>query len=438
MRALFSHQVVTPSGVEPATICIESGTITHVLPNRIPEAVDLGHWTISPGIVDTHVHINEPGRTDWEGYTTATQAAVAGGITTLVDMPLNCLPVTTTAEALRLKMEAIREKMWVDCGFWGGVVPESLPHLPALLQAGVLGVKSFLIDSGIPEFPPMDATHLRPALATLRHAKKPYLIHAELDLGAQVPPGDARSYRRFLASRPPDWEQQAIETMIALCRETGGSVHIVHLSHAGALTAIRTARSQGLPFSVETCPHYLVLEADTIPDGTPIHKCCPPIREHANRESLWQGLAEGVIDMVVSDHSPCLPALKELERGDLEQAWGGIASLQFSLPLVWTECRNRGYSLNQLAQWMSAAPAVLCGLGDIKGRIAPGYRADLVVWDPEQQVRITIDSIRHRHKETPYLDRLVFGQVKQTWLGGTCIFDEGTIIDQPIGQKIMR
>ncbi len=333
--------------------------------------LDVGELVVSPGIVDCHVHINEPGRTDWEGFTTATRAAAAGGVTTLVDMPLNCLPVTTTRAALETKLAATAGQLCVDVGFWGGVIPGNARDLAGLARAGALGCKAFLVHSGIDEFPNATEADLRQAMPVLRALGLPLLAHAELDLGGVTPEvaraGDPRAYRAYLASRPPAWEDQAIRLLVALCRETGCAVHVVHLSSASSLPTLRAAKAEGLPITVETCPHYLCLEAETIPDGATHFKCAPPIREHANREALWGALADGTIDLVISDHSPCTPALKLPERGDFQNAWGGIASLQLGLPAVWTEARRRGHGLHELATWMSARPAALAGLGARKG-----------------------------------------------------------------------
>ncbi len=339
------------------------------------------------------MHVNEPGRTEWEGFTTATRAAAAGGVTTLVDMPLNCIPVTTTGAALETKRAACANQLAVDVGFWGGVIPGNAGDLPGLARAGVLGCKAFLIHSGIDEFPNASEGDLRRAMPVLRGLGLPLLAHAELDVGAAAPDGhahadahgDPRSYDAYLASRPRAWEDAAIRLLIALCRETGCAVHIVHLSSASSLPALRAAKDEGLPITVETCPHYLCFEAEAIPDGATHFKCAPPIREHENREALWRALGDGTIDLVISDHSPCTPALKVPERGDFQQAWGGIASLQLGLAAVWTEARRRGHGLADIAAWMSERPARLAGLAARKGRIAPGLDADLVVWDPDEE-----------------------------------------------------
>jgi allantoinase len=438
--AFRSSRVVLPSGVGPATVVIEGERIAEVVTGdgRVPGADDFGDRVIGPGLVDCHVHINEPGRTEWEGFETATRAAAAGGVTSLVDMPLNSLPVTTTASALQQKLAASRGKCFVDVGFWGGVVPGNSAALGELAEGGVLGCKAFLVHSGIDEFPNTSPADLREAMPVLRDAGLPLLAHAELDLGAALEAEDPRAYRRYLESRPPAWEDEAIRLLIELCRETRCAVHIVHLSSAGSLPLLRAAKAEGLPITVETCPHYLCLEAELIPDGATYFKCAPPIRGRANREALWDGLFEGVIDFVITDHSPCTPALKLPELGDFEQAWGGIASLQLGLPAVWTEARQRGAELGALFRWMSAAPAKFAGLGQSKGRIAAGFDADLVLLDPEATSLVTAESLFFRHKISPYLGRELSGRVHATWLRGSCVYDGEGHPEGPVGRHLLH
>ena len=414
-----------PGGVAPAAIAISSGRITDILPTA-PTGRAVTQWgtaVIAPGMVDCHVHMNEPGRTEWEGFETATRAAAAGGGTTLVDMPLNCIPVTTTRAALEQKVEACQGQCFVDVGFWGGVVPGNARDLAELAEAGVLGCKAFLVHSGIDEFPNSTELDLERAMPVLRDHGLPLLAHAELDLGSAPPTGDPRAYHSFLESRPPAWEEAAIRLLIDLCRKTRCHVHIVHLSSASSLGMLRDAKAEGLPVTVETCPHYLCLEAEAIPDGATQYKCAPPIREHSNREALWAGLFEGVIDFVITDHSPCTPGLKQQSLGDFHAAWGGIASLQLGLPAVWTEARRRGASLELLTKWLSTAPAQFAGVAGEKGQIKVGMLADLVIWDPEQSFRVTEDALFIRHKLSPYLDREMFGRVHQTLLAGAVVFD---------------
>jgi len=441
------ERTVLDSAVQPATVIVNGGKISAVLAiDAVVEAhreVTIERGVLLPGLVDTHVHINEPGRTEWEGFNTATRAAAAGGITTIVDMPLNCTPVTTTADALHQKLASLQGKLWVDCGFWGGVVPESIDQLPELLAAGVLGVKSFTIHSGIDDFPMVEERHIRQAIRTLAPSGLPYLIHAELEREHIEPPEIGSSYRNFLSSRPRCWENDAIDMVIRLAREArqeglNANLHIVHLSSAEAIPALGRAREEGLNITAETCPHYLTLFAESIPNGKTLFKCCPPIREYENREQLWQGLADGVIEFVVSDHSPCTPSLKHIDSGDLEHAWGGISSLQFGLCLVWTEARQRGYSIEQVVDWMSTRPAKFAGLGDRKGRIAAGYDADMCVFEHDIEYQIDASIIQHRHKLTPYEGRRVTGVVNRTFLRGQEIFAAGEMLDKPIGRILLH
>ncbi|NIB40943.1 allantoinase AllB [Pseudomaricurvus alkylphenolicus] len=444
--ALRSQRVITPEGIRAATVKINDGVIEAVLPhNENPGCTveDLGNQVLMPGLVDTHVHINEPGRTDWEGFNTATQAAAAGGITTLVDMPLNCIPVTINKQALHEKMEAVVDKLWVDVGFWGGVIPDSVDDLDELLSAGVLGVKSFLIDSGIEEFPNMTEEDLRKAMPILAKHNAPYLIHAELDSEDTEPPVIGDSYQTFLESRPKQWENDAIDLMIKLTRELKQEghhckTHIVHLSSAEALENISAARSEGLGVSAETCPHYLTLFSENIPDGKTLFKCCPPIRENSNREQLWQAIKDGVIDFIVSDHSPCTPQLKHIDSGDVEKAWGGISALQFGLPLIWTDALDRGFELEEVSRLMSAATADFAGLGHIKGRIAESYHADLLVFNDGAEYLISNDMIKHRHKITPYEGKAVVGEVMATYLRGTKVFENDQFVTGPAGQPLLK
>jgi len=422
--ALRSSRVVTPAGVRPATVLVERGRIAAVTSETLTDVPvhDLGDRVLAPGIVDCHVHVNEPGRTEWEGFASATRAAAAGGVTALVDMPLNSEPVTTDAPALLAKRAACEGKCAVDVGFWGGVVPGNVAALPGLAEEGALGCKAFLVDSGIDSFPRASAEDLRAAMPVLRDLGLPLLAHAELDLGS--PAAGEVDYGAYLASRPPSWEEAAIRVLVELCAETGCRVHIVHLSAASSLPVLRRAKERGLPITVETCPHYLCFEAESIPPFATEFKCAPPIREHDNREKLWAGLFEGVIDFVITDHSPCLPALKLRERGDFMAAWGGIASLGLGLPAVWSEAVRRGATVFDIARWMSAGPADFAGLGQRKGRLAPGYDADFVIWEPEQRFVVEPDALFMRHRVTPYLGRELLGRVHETWLRGRRVFGE--------------
>ena len=400
-----STRVVTPEGVCPADVRIRDGRIEAVgAPSGAP-ALDVGDRVVMPGIVDSHVHVNEPGRTEWEGFETATRAAAAGGITTIVDMPLNSRPTTTTVAGLEAKRRSAEGKCRVDVAFWGGVVPGNAGELRAM---GLPGYKCFLVPSGVDEFPHVTERDLREAMPLIASMGAVLLVHAELAVEA---PRNG-SYSGWLRSRPREAENRAIEMMISLCREHRCRVHIVHLSSADAVDAIARAQREGLSITAETCPHYLTFAAEEIGDGETHFKCAPPIRERENRERLWAALAAGTIDMVVSDHSPCVP---ELKKGDFASAWGGIASLQFTLPAVWTEAHRRGHSLEDLARWMCAAPARLAGL-DRKGSIEAGKDADLVVWNPE--ATFVVERVLHRHPLTPYRGRTLTGVVERTFVRG--------------------
>ncbi|MEO5821519.1 MAG: allantoinase AllB [Vicinamibacteraceae bacterium] len=441
-RGLSSLRIVRPDGVGPGTVLFSGGRIEAVVPERIvmPDVEDVGDRVVSPGLVDSHVHVNDPGR-DWEGFETATRAAAAGGVTTLVDMPLNSSPVTTTPAALAAKLAASEGKRFVDVGLWAGVVPGNGGDLISLARAGVLGGKAFMVPSGIDEFPHVGERELREAMPVLRDHGLPLLAHAELDVGRDLgapTPADPRSYAGYVASRPRAWEDAAIGLLIDLCRETRCPVHIVHLGSASAVDAIRRARDEGLPLTVETCPHYLCLEAEAIPDGATQFKCAPPIRDRENRDALWAALFEGVIDAIVSDHSPCPPAMKLAERGDFMAAWGGIASLQHGLSVVWTEAARRGARLDQLSAWMSTAPARLAGRQRSKGRLATGYDADLVVWDPDESFTVSADGLFYRHPISPYVGAALRGRVHRTFLRGHEVYDGQGHPAGPIGRVLLH
>lgn len=412
---LRSDAVYTPEGPHPASVYIRNGLITAVADRSASVAtkqdVDLGDLALLPGLVDTHVHVNEPGRTEWEGFATATAAAAAGGVTTIIDMPLNSLPPTVTAAALEVKRAAAAGQCAVDVGFWGGAIPGNLGDLAGLHEAGVFGFKCFLAPSGVDEFPPLDWAGLEAILDRLSTMDTLLIVHAE-DPAELVEPGV--SYAEFLASRPPRAEQRAIAGLIDRAARYGTRVHILHLSSAGALGMIADARAAGVRITAETCPHYLTLAAERIPDGATEFKCCPPIRDETNRDELWQGLKAGIIDCVVSDHSPAPPSLK---RGGFGEAWGGIASLQLGLSAVWTEAHRRGHPLHDVVRWMAAAPADLVGLRR-KGRIAPGCDADLVAFAPDEEFTVDAAGLRHRHPVTPYDGTRLRGVVRQTWLRG--------------------
>ncbi|MDT7639315.1 MAG: allantoinase [Pseudonocardiales bacterium] len=407
----------------PAAVVLDGGRIEAVLDRDAPVVADreivLGAGEVLlPGLVDTHVHVNEPGRTEWEGFASATRAAAAGGVTTLIDMPLNSLPPTVDAAALAVKRKAADGQCSVDVGFWGGAVPGNLADLAPLHEAGVFGFKCFLLPSGVDEFPPLDRAGLAAALAEVAAMGALMIVHAE-DPGL-VTDAHGRRYADFLASRPRAAEDTAIAGLLELAEQTGARVHVLHLSSADALPMIARAKAAGLPITAETCPHYLALTAEEVPDGDTRFKCCPPVREEGNRDALWQGLADGTIDAVVSDHSPSTADLKRLDSGDFGEAWGGIASLQLGLPVVWTEARRRGHELTAVLTWMSARTAALAGLRG-KGGIAAGADADLVVFAPDESFTVDVDRLHHRNPITPYAGRTLTGVVRSTWLRGELI-----------------
>lgn len=435
-RVLRSTRVVTGGAVRPASVHVRGGVITAVAGHaEVPPGCpleDAGDLVIMPGVVDAHVHINEPGRTEWEGFATATRAAAAGGVTTLVDMPLNSLPPTTTVAHLEAKVAASEGQRHVDVGLWGGAVPGNAGELRAMLDAGALGFKCFMVDSGVPEFGHVGEADLGAAMAALAGTGAPLLVHAELpgpiEAAAAAAAGlDPRTYAAWLRSRPREAEDQAIALLAALCRAHRARVHVVHLASSSALDILTAARDEGLPLSAETTPHYLHFAAEEIPDGATPFKCAPPIRERDNREALWGALRRGLVEMVVSDHSPCSPALKKMEAGDFVAAWGGIAGLQLGLPVVWTGARARGASLADLAAWMCRAPAALAGLAGQKGEIAPGHDADLLIWDPDATFTVDPAALQHRHPVTPYAGATLHGVVQETWLRGEKIYDRGTL-----------
>jgi allantoinase len=445
LQAFIARRVVTPEGIRPAAILVDAERIKAVVsPDQVPpegyKIYDFGEAAILPGLVDSHVHINDPGRAEWEGFETATQAAAAGGYTLLVDMPLNCLPATTTVAALQAKRAAARGRCRIDWAAWGGVVNDNQRDIEALAAAGVRGFKCFLIHPGIDGFTMVTDRELRAALPHVARTGLPLLVHAELPgpidrATAALADADWSRYSTYLQSRPDEAELTAIRLMLSLCREYGIRLHIVHLSTSLALQELRAARSEGLPVSVETCPHYLHLTAETIGDGATLSKCAPPIRSRDNCERLWQGLREGTIDLVVTDHSPCLPAMKRLAEGNFQTAWGGIASLSVALPLMWTEARRRGFTLLDLTRWMAGEPARLAGCHLRKGRLASGYDADFVVFDLDREFVVTEDRLHYRHPISPYLGETLRGVVKATYLRGNPVFAEGAFPGEAGGRE---
>ena len=441
--ALRSHRVVMPKGVRPATIVIQNGRIVDLLPHDADIAdatlIDVGHRAILPGVIDPHVHINEPGRTAWEGFDTATKAALAGGLTTLVDMPLNSAPVTTSVINLEIKRAATKGQLHANVGFWGGVVPGNAGEIEPLIAAGILGFKAFLTHSGIDDFPNATEDDLRQVMPILARHQLPLLVHCELSVEDDAwKQNDHRSYSNYLASRPKSWEDEAVAMMIRLCEEFHCPTHIVHLSSANSIAPIAAAKARGLPLTVETGQHYLYFNAEDIADGQTQFKCAPPIRERANNEQLWAALQAGIIDFVATDHSPAPPALKQLESGDFTTAWGGIASLQLALPVLWTAARQRGATLPDLARWLSENPARLIGQRHKKGRIAVGYDADLIVLDPEKTFVVREEMIQHKHKVSPYICQELWGVVEQTFLKGMQVYEHPAFTHLNQGELLTR
>ncbi|OKI61938.1 allantoicase [Streptomyces sp. MJM1172] len=436
---LRSTRVITPGGTRAASVAVAAGKITAVLAHdaEVPAGArleDFGDDVLLPGLVDTHVHVNDPGRTEWEGFWTATRAAAAGGITTILDMPLNSLPPTTTVGHLRIKQDVARAKAHVDVGFWGGALPDNVKDLRPLHDAGVYGFKCFLSPSGVEEFPQLDQERLATSLAEITGFGGLLIVHAEdphhLESAPQNP---GPKYADFLASRPRDAENTAIQNLIDQARRLNARVHVLHLSSSDALPLIAAAKAEGVRITVESCPHFLTLTAEEVPDGATEFKCCPPIREAANQDLLWDALADGTIDCVVSDHSP---STADLKTGDFATAWGGISSLQLGLPAIWTEARRRGRTLEDVVRWMSAAPAALAGL-DAKGAIEAGRDADFAVLAPDETFTVDPAELHHRNQVTAYAGKTLYGVVKSTWLRGTRIADHGTPTE-PTGRLLER
>jgi len=441
-----SERVVTAEGLRPAAVQIRDGTIVAVGDfDDVADGgdvVDAGTDVVAPGLVDIHVHVNEPGRTEWEGFATATRAAAAGGVTTIVDMPLNCIPPTVSVEALDRKRAAARDQCHVDVGFWAGAVPGNLDALADLHAAGVFGFKAFLVDPGVDEFRHLTADQLEDTMSRLAALDALTVVHAEdaevIAAEARVwDRRDPRSYRAYLRSRPDDAECRAVEQVAGMVRRTGARTHVLHLSSAMALEPLRTASDIGDPLTAETCPHYLTLEAASIPDGATAYKCAPPIRGTVNRDRLWAALADGTLGAVASDHSPCPPELKHADTGDFRRAWGGIASLQVGLAVTWTSARRRGHTPVHLARWMSTGPAGIVGLSG-KGVLAPGYDADICVWDPDASWVIDGAALEHRHPVTPYQGMRVHGRVTATFLRGRLVFERGAVVGPPSGRLLAR
>ena len=447
-QAFIADRVVTPKGTRRAAVLVEDGSegrIRAICDVRdIPadaSVADFGRSAILPGLVDSHVHINEPGRTDWEGFATATRAAAAGGYTTLVDMPLNCLPETTTFEALEAKRKAAAGQCLVDWAAWGGAVANNQADLLPLARAGVCGFKCFLIYPGCDGFTMIDREELERALPAIAESSLPLLVHAELagpidEAITGLAEADWSSYATYLASRSDEAELQAIRMMIELCRRYKFRLHIVHLSTARALPEIRAAREEGLPLTIETCPHYLYFAAEEIPDGATLFKCAPPIRSAANREELWQALRDGLIDLIATDHSPCPPEMKRPDAGRFDLAWGGIAGLSVALPVVWTEASKHGFRLEHVIRWMSAEPARLASLSGRAGSLEPGRDANFVVFDPDTEFEVSADALRFRHPISPYVGERLRGAVQATYLRGKPVYQSGRFDSSMRGREL--
>lgn len=442
------QHVVAEGSVGPASVHITRGYVSSIsIFEDVPAGCELieadPESIVMPGLVDTHVHVNEPGRTDWEGFETATRAAAAGGVTTIVDMPLNSIPATTTLAGFNKKLAATAGKLHVDVGFWGGVVPGNTDELAKLWDAGVVGFKCFLIHSGVDEFPNVTEDDLRQAMPELTRLGALLIVHAEvpgpLEACCQTPDhAPSSSYETFLRSRPRAAENEAVELMIRLSRETGCRIHIVHHSSADCLPLLKRAKTFGLPLTAETCPHYLHFAAEDVPEGATEFKCCPPIRERENREQLWNSLRDGTIDFIVSDHSPCPPEMKLRKEGDFMKAWGGISSLQLRLPVVWTEASARGFTIEEIARWLCVGPARQVGLDNLKGSIKPGAEADIVIWNPNAEFRVEPERLHHRHKLTPYAGEVLRGVIEKTFLRGHMVYDGGEFFPYPGGRVILR
>ncbi|CAN5534891.1 allantoinase AllB [soil metagenome] len=440
MLVIHSNQTVFADGIREAFVYIDNGVIT-AIENHKPAGndytlLDAKDLILMPGVIDPHVHINEPGRTEWEGFDTATKAAIAGGVTTVIDMPLNASPVTTTVKAFEEKLQATEDKLHCNVGFWGGIIPGNENEIEGLIEKGVLGFKAFLTHSGIDEFPNATEADLRKAMPIIARYGLPLLVHCELTDDIQRSTDNVKSYINYLNTRPKKWEDDAIALMIRLSDEFDCWVHIVHLSSANGIALIKGAKYRGVKITVETGQHYLYFNAENIGDGQTQFKCAPPIRELENNEQLWQALKTGIIDFVATDHSPATPALKETESGNFMKAWGGIASLQFALPVLWTVAKKHDCNIEYIVKWLCENPAKLIGKSASKGKIAVGFDADLVIMDETELFTVAENIIHHKHKITPYLNEALFGVVKQTYIGGTLVYNNGNFVNLNAGKQV--
>ena len=425
---IHSTRVLINEKLIEATITIKDGIIAEVQNGKpdIKELISHGDDVIMPGLIDSHVHINEPGRTDWEGFNTATKAAAAVGITTLIDMPLNSSPVTIDKPSYEVKLNAAKKNLHVNCGFWGGIVPENAASIQEIIDTDVLGIKAFLTHSGIDEFPNVTESDLRKAMPLIAKHDIPLLVHCELDSphdGIKILEENPDSYLAYLNSRPREWENKAIKMMINLAEEYDCRVHIVHLSSSDLIPFIKEKREQGVKLTVESCPHYLVLNAEEIPDGKPIYKCAPPIREKENNDEIWQAIKDGIIDFIVTDHSPATPDLKQLESGNYKEAWGGISSLQHSLPLIWTTAQKKGFSIAEISNLMSLNVLKFLNFQNRKGKLAKGFDADITVWSPEEKFTVQSKKLEYKNKISPYIGMELKGVVKQTYVNGNLVYN---------------
>jgi allantoinase len=444
-HAFVSKRIVTPQGTQPGALLVEDEKIRGICRfSEIPAdfvTYDCGNDALLPGLVDTHVHINQPGRTEWEGFRTATRAAAAGGYTTLIDMPLNCMPETTTVAALEEKRASAHGECYIDWAAWGGAVADNQQHILPLAHAGVLGFKCFLIYPGCDGFTMIDQQQLEAALPFIAESGLPLLVHAELagpiDAATEdLRNADWRRYSTYLASRPDEAELQAIRLMIRLCRQYGFRLHIVHLSTALALRELQAARAEGLPITVETCPHYLHFAAEEVADGATLLKCAPPIRSKENQQLLWRGLRDGIIDMIVTDHSPCPPAMKCEDSGRFDLVWGGIASLSLALSVIHTECIHRSFTLDEIVRWMSSAPAALAGIDHREGKLEAGRDANFIVFDTDAEFTVTAERLHYRHAISAYLNEKLRGVVKATYLRGDAVYRGGSFTSRPSGREV--